>query len=546
MSSEHFNRTDRLLEAIRQAQASFILESGTAGAFRLLLDELLAITESGYGFIGETDEDQEGSFLRVRAYTDISWNEETRKLLADSAATGLMFRNMDTLFGHAISTEEVLIANDAANHPAARGIPNGHPPLKSFLGIPIHYGKQLVGLIGLANRPNGYSQELVDFLSPLISTCGLLAHSRGLAELEDRTLRHEEESQRLVEFAQKLAHDLNNLLTVTLTTLDTALLQHPPHMGLEAIERIQLATMKAAELSEKIMTFAGDMAVNRRPCDICKVLTEVEIICSAMLPKSINMEIVVETNVPPVLADETSLQQALTNIVFNSIEAIDGGQGNITLTASAIAENKVAIAVTDDGPGMSQTILNQAFDPYFTTKAGNRGFGLSSVRGLAKSHEAELNLSSAPGKGTTITIELPCAPSLTRRQDKSEQSFQFTGRRIWVVDDNPAVRAGVTSLLQCVGAKVVEFSSASEVLERLRDRSEVDLLITDIVMPGMSGIELAESLREKGQGVPIIFMTGHMNRPASDSIQIEGASVFLRKPFKLRQLREACEAVWSI
>ncbi|MEM8733542.1 MAG: response regulator [Planctomycetota bacterium] len=546
MSSENFNRTERLLEAIRQAQVSFILESGTAGAFRLLLDELLAITESEYGFIGETDEDQEGSFLRVRAYTDISWNEETRKLLADSAATGLMFRNMDTLFGHAILTEQVVIANDAPNHPASTGIPKGHPPLRSFLGIPIHYGQKLVGLIGLANCPNGYDQEIVDFLSPLISTCGLLAYSRSVAELKEHQLRNEEQSQRLVEFAQKLAHDLNNLLTVTLTTIDASLLTQPPKMGQEAIERIQLATMKAAELSEKIMTFAGDMAVNRRPCDVPTVFNEVEIICKAMMPKAISFEMNMSQGVPSVLADEVTLQQALTNMVFNSIEALDGNEGTIQLSARLLPQNKVALSVSDNGPGMSEATQNQAFDPYFTTKSGNRGFGLSSVRGLAKSHQAKLDLISEIGKGTTITIELSSAPVAADRPNAADESFQFTGSRIWIVDDNPAVRSSVASLLNCVGAKVVEFASGAEVLERMRERPMLDLLLSDVVMPGMSGIELAERLREEGIEVPIIFMTGQMTQPASDSITIEGASIFLRKPFKLGDLREACESVWKV
>ena len=161
-------------EAVSRAQSQFILDASPTALFDDILVDLLTLTDSGYGFVGEVLHTSEGQpYLRTHAITDIAWNEETRKLYEDFAPN-MEFFNLKTLFGAAMTTKQPVIANDPANDPRRGGLPNGHPGMDCFLGLPLHYGDEMVGLIGLANRPGGFDEEIVAFLQPLLLACGNL------------------------------------------------------------------------------------------------------------------------------------------------------------------------------------------------------------------------------------------------------------------------------------------------------------------------------------------------------------------------------------
>lgn len=162
-------RSRSVLDAIRQAQRSFTTDGGDATWWAHLLESVLDLTGSGYGFIGRVGHDDAGAFLRTEALTDISWDEATRALYDAHARDGLVFRNMDTLFGRAIVEGAAVIANDVANDPRAGGRPDGHPPLHTFAGLPLLDERTMVGLVGLANRPGGYDPEIVDAIQPVLT-----------------------------------------------------------------------------------------------------------------------------------------------------------------------------------------------------------------------------------------------------------------------------------------------------------------------------------------------------------------------------------------
>ncbi|WP_161491462.1 PAS domain-containing protein [Vreelandella lionensis] len=176
-------RQQALERAIMRAQASFIDEQGNAKALNPLLDDLLALTSSEYGFIGEVlYESADSPYLVAHAITDITWDEPSRLFFAKNAPEGMIFSNLDTLFGHVMRHEEVVISNTPASDPRSGGLPPGHPALNAFLGVPIHSHGQCIAMIGLAKRPTGYDTALVDFLAPLLGSIGQfinnLRHSR--------------------------------------------------------------------------------------------------------------------------------------------------------------------------------------------------------------------------------------------------------------------------------------------------------------------------------------------------------------------------------
>lgn len=191
---EELRRSHALLDAITEIQSLFIRDTRPRELFDAVLATLLRITDSGYGFVGEVLRDADGMpYLRTFSLTNIAWSEETHALYEKHAQTGMEFRNLDTLFGVSLRTGETVISNDPASDPRSSGRPNGHPPLDSYLGLPVAAGGDMVGLIGLANRPGGYEQALIEYLSPLVKTCGQIIDA----------FRSERERQQAVEALQE-------------------------------------------------------------------------------------------------------------------------------------------------------------------------------------------------------------------------------------------------------------------------------------------------------------------------------------------------------
>lgn len=170
-----FCKIQELTKIISKAQTEFILEDDRRKAFDVLLNDVLLLMESEYGFIGEVLYDsQQSPYLKAFAMTNIAWDDKTRAFYAEHAPNGLEFRNLNTLFGYTLKTGNQIIANDPARHSEAGGIPHGHPPLNAYLGLPVNYNGQLIAMLGIANRTTGYSESDVEFLQPLLTTVGQL------------------------------------------------------------------------------------------------------------------------------------------------------------------------------------------------------------------------------------------------------------------------------------------------------------------------------------------------------------------------------------
>jgi PAS domain S-box-containing protein len=167
---ENGQNSQRLLEAINTAQSAFIMGNEPREVFGQLLDDILHLTDSGYGFMGDVLYTPDGQpYLRTHAITDISWNDETRGFFEENVTKGLEFSNLKTLFGQVMLTGKTVISNDPLKDPRAGGLPKGHPKLNAFLGLPFCSGTTMMGMVGLANRPGGYNEELITYLTPLVN-----------------------------------------------------------------------------------------------------------------------------------------------------------------------------------------------------------------------------------------------------------------------------------------------------------------------------------------------------------------------------------------
>jgi GAF domain-containing protein len=194
-----------LLEAIHRGQTQFLLAEDPRRIFEELLTSLVTLTGSEYGFIDEMFYTEDGRpYLTARAITDISWNDESRKMYQQFVSGTLNFENLNSLYGVVMSSGKPLIANDAPHDPRRTGIPRGHPPLNSFLGLPLlSSSKEFVGLIGLANGPGGYTEDVIKYLDPMVAACANLIASRKndqrRRQAEKELQQHQEHLELLVE-----------------------------------------------------------------------------------------------------------------------------------------------------------------------------------------------------------------------------------------------------------------------------------------------------------------------------------------------------------
>ena len=180
-------QTNTLLGAISSAQSAFIQETEPTIIFESLLNNIIDITQSAYGFVGQIFFDNDIPYLKIFSLTDTSWDEPTRKLKKENIIAGLEFRDLKTLFRYTIETGEQIISNTPNEKHLSEGLPEGHQPLNSYMGLPIKHGTQLLGMVGLANRKSGFDKSIVDFLKPMLSTCGSIIQGIKQAEQQNKS-----------------------------------------------------------------------------------------------------------------------------------------------------------------------------------------------------------------------------------------------------------------------------------------------------------------------------------------------------------------------
>ena len=216
-ASQRVERQQHMLEAVRRAQAVFIETEDKRNAFEGLLDAFLQITNSGYGFVGEVQYDvNDKPYLKTHAITNIAWDEASRRLYTDQLDAGMTFSNLKTLFGRALSSGEPVIANDPRNDVRAGGMPAGHPAMDAFLGIPMAVGDRLVAMVGLANRPEGYSEADIEFLQPLVGAVRQLV-------LAWRSFQERKRTRSQLEATSALLTEKSSALQATLDSISQGL-----------------------------------------------------------------------------------------------------------------------------------------------------------------------------------------------------------------------------------------------------------------------------------------------------------------------------------
>jgi two-component system, cell cycle sensor histidine kinase and response regulator CckA len=384
-------------------------------------------------------------------------------------------------------------------------------------------------------------------VSGLVALLVDVTERRGLEE----QLRQSQRLEAVGQLAGGIAHDFNNLLTVV-TSYAALLLEDlgPSHPKANDIQEIARAADRAAALTQQLLAFGRRQLLQPRVLDVNHTVTELERMLRRLLTADIELVTVLDPELRCVRADPGQLEQVLMNLVVNARDAMPGG-GTLTVEtanveidasypgrhASAIRPGGyVRIAVSDTGHGMDEATQARIFEPFFTTKEPGKGtgLGLSTVYGIVNQSGGYVWCYSEPGRGTTFKIYLPHADA--QAEQRGNGTARVAARRgmesVLIVEDDDAVRSVARRILASHGYAVLEAAGGAAAL-RLYDETSppVDLVLTDVVMPEMSGSEMARQLRERHPGIRVLFMSGYTGEAALRQRVLEPGAAFIEKPF---------------
>ncbi|MDR7273286.1 PAS domain S-box protein [Catenuloplanes atrovinosus] len=406
----------------------------------------------------------------------------------------------------------------------------------------------------------------------LISATVVDTTDRIAAEAERTRLEQELNAALRLESVGQLAggvaHHFNNLLAIidshagfVAEELSGPVTGASVREALTDIAQIRKTVDRASEYARQLLAFGRREVARPVRHDISRTVADVY----ALLAHSIGDDITITTNahkdLPPVVVDPGQLEQTLVNLALNARDAMPHG-GRLSITAEPCTKSvpgarpsrQVKIRVTDTGTGMPPEVLERAFEPFYTTKdpVSFAGMGLAVAHGMVTAAGGEINIASDPGRGTTVVIMLPADDVLEPRRGTGDPvagaGAERDGRRtILVVDDEPDLREVVRRMLGKSGYDVLIAADGHEALDRARAHDgSIDLLITDIMMPEMSGTELAEKLREFRDGLPVLFMSGYAAPVLTEKGSLDPGTVLLQKPFRKQELITAVENVLSV
>ncbi|SEI55637.1 PAS domain-containing sensor histidine kinase [Pseudomonas sp. NFR16] len=353
-----------------------------------------------------------------------------------------------------------------------------------------------------------------------------------------------------------IAHDFNNLLTVILGSLGIVkkrLVDDPKSASL--LDNAMAAAQRGSSLTQRMLAFARRQELTPRAVDVGNLIRGM----SELLGTSLGANIAVETRFPlrlkPVFVDAGQLEMAIMNLMINARDAMPDG-GSVVVSAKEVSlprvagamrlEEFVCISVSDTGSGMDDATLQRAMEPFFTTKGLGKGtgLGLSMVHGLAAQSGGKLVLSSTAGKGTTAELWLPVSvatpeQSVPLNEGASDGEARSMPLKVLFVDDDPLVLMSTKAMIEDLGHQVVTANSGDEALTVISDHVDVDLVITDHIMPSMTGTELARHIARLDPALPVIIASGFTDNPTLTTVTTQR----LPKPFNQLELARAIASI---
>jgi PAS domain S-box-containing protein len=387
---------------------------------------------------------------------------------------------------------------------------------------------------------------------------GIIHDLTGRKQTEEQ-LRQAQKMEMVGQLSGGIAHDFNNLLTVIVGNAEHLSDQLKARQDLQRIAGdICQAGERGAELTQRLLAFSRRQLLQPRPTDCHELLDSMRKLLRRTLRENIEIEIAPNPDAVLAFADRAQLESSVLNLALNAQDAMPSG-GHLTLSTGVAslddhyqsqhpeieAGEYAMIAVTDDGVGMTAEVATRAFEPFFTTKEIGKGsgLGLSMVYGFVKQSNGHVSIYSELGLGTTVRIYLPHVatkgPKSPDQIPADEEAIPRGHETILVAEDDPFVRSSVIRLIESLGYSVVAAVNGNDALLKLRANPEIDMLFTDIVMPGgINGWELADQARQIRPGLPVVYSSGYALEMLAQQGRAPAQSIILVKPYRKAELAE--------
>lgn len=383
-----------------------------------------------------------------------------------------------------------------------------------------------------------------------------IIHDLTKRKLTEQQLQQAQKMETVGQLSGGIAHDFNNLLTVIIGNAEHLSEQLKARPDLRQFaDHICQSGERGAELTQQLLAFSRRQLLQPRTIDCRELIESMLKLFKRTLRENIEIKTAFGPGTIQTFADRAQLESAVLNLVLNAQDAMPAG-GHLTLGTELVAIDddhralhpEVAsgayalISVTDDGEGMTPEVIEHAFEPFFTTKEVGKGsgLGLSMVYGFAKQSDGHVSIYSERGLGTTVRIYLPRAGGGRSLSEvlESEETAPRGRETILIAEDDPFVRSSVILRVEALGYRVVAAVNGQEALQRLRADPGIDMLFTDVVMPGMSGWELADQARRIRPGLPVLFTSGYALETLVEQGRAHAHAVVLTKPYRKSELAQ--------
>ena len=407
--------------------------------------------------------------------------------------------------------------------------------------------------------------------TPIYNADGTIAKQAMIYDITDRKMAEEERRELEQKFQQTqkieslgvlaggIAHDFNNILTIILGNCFMIMEEADPGLTQNTnILQIEDAANRAAELCRQMLAYAGKSSLVQTQIDMRLLLDEMVKMLKSAIKKNVTIELDLMRNLPEITGDNSQIQQIVMNLIINAAEAIGDNNGTIrvvltkatvqagqtdtdVLGNNILAGSYACLVVSDNGCGMDEETQKRIFEPFFTTKFTGRGLGMSATLGIIKSHEGALQLSSSPGVGTSFTcyFPLPALPGVTETRPAVGVTPSIKGHgNILLVDDEQALLSICSSLLKSMGFSAMTAANGREALAAYHEcGGGIDLVLMDLVMPEMGGVEAYRELRRVAPTLPIVISSGYSVEDITEFMDDEYAEV-IQKPYRPSQVQE--------
>lgn len=556
-----------LLKVLHQGLTDYHSLVSSNTMWRFLKEALKDLTNSEYALIGEVITEKNMPVLKVQAISDLSWDAASRKLMAKLRDGKMRLKNQNSMLGQVFSKGKVIISNDMKQDPRGGALPEGHPTLKRYLGVPIIDRGHVIGMYALANANKDYDESLVEWLEPFTSTCVLLINlyrqlneqQRFTEELEKARDLAERSSQAKTDFLSSMSHELRTPLNAILGFSQLLANSKDPlsERQQRQTDQILRSGKHLLNLINEVLDLAriesGHTQVSLEKIKLQDVVGEtLEIISSIAKTHQLSLKTnLSQDTIYFVEADYTRLKQILLNLMSNAVK-YNRPNGSVTLECSA-HKNKMRIAVIDTGFGIAQDKIADLFEPFNRLGAENSsvegtGVGLALTKKLARLMNTDVYVQSVLNEGSTFWFELPIterSASETFTTDRTKTEGSTKKYHVLYIEDNPENQRLMQHLCNDAANIKLRCASSAEIGFEIACSESPHLILMDLDLPGINGFQAQRLLKQNPltTNIPILAVSASSTTKDIESAKNAEFVGFYTKPFDLSTLMQHIQQI---